>query len=384
VASNTGYLEELSSSDAAGQIPADLVVKQQRLEGYAAAGYDRVIRGENRLAGWQMLVANDEDEGRKGWRAILMLHAGYLMRCYSEGLGAAWGWAHLIDQLEGAGILAERPLDTCCHPVRVDVAVDHWGMERDWRIADLGRFATASKARGEARTGTLFPKLVACEDGWTWQSTTGTTFYVGKRGPKARFLRIYDKIAEARKSGKVELMAQHWEAYGWDGKAKVWRAEIEHGSEWLKDHGFKDVTCLHGCEGEMWRHYSENTRHTTGGATRVRRASTSETWKALQKAGREFGPARWAYESRPPRLGDNFPHTWRMTIGCIRSLARVYETEVGEELFPSPTQDNTTELQRCVRVGEQLLVEIADKIRAEEIGARPCEAPDIQPLEEAS
>lgn len=227
--------------------------------------------------------------------------------------------------LEGE-VLAYLAPENEVKPRRVDTCIDHWGY--DWHMSDLNDFVGRPKSRGiiEGR-----PDEQPDEDQTSQHSCivspTGATYYLGKRNAASRLLRIYQKLMEAAASGKLPWMEPIWLQAGWDGVTPIWRVEIEHGSEWLAQHGFTSMLDLAGCERELWAHYAQGVRHTCGDNTRLRNRPTSPVWEAITAAAMTRSPGTWKWHPRKPNARKDVSALIKQAVGCISS-AMTYLGEV--------------------------------------------------------
>ncbi len=287
-----------------------------RLKGQT--GYDFIARGRGAMEGVQVIwgAAKGSTDAPNARRFKVMIGSEVLWRHHANGGNAytaatetlEWAAGDLWSAVPDASAIAVRRLDVC---------VDHWGYT--WKKFDLDRFACRQKGRGLSETREAPPEKVD-----TFQGPNSATYYVGARGSASRYLRIYDKVAEAQKSGKLPWMKPLWTQCGWDGKQTVWRAEVEFGGEWLKAHGFDSVEKLKGCEHAVWIDYLDDVRHTTGRATRLKRAATSAVWgvisEAVHHAAADSEHCYWIWKPKPPSAGGDMQQLTAMMAGCARKI----------------------------------------------------------------
>lgn len=174
-------------------------------------------------------------------------------------------------------------------------------------------------------------RIITCSNGsdqsaQLHRQPTGATYYLGKRNAASRLLRIYQKLIEAAASGKLPWMEPIWLQAGWDGKTPIWRVEIEHGSEWLAQHGFTSMLDLAGCERELWTHYAQGVRHTCGDNTRLRNRPTSPVWEAITAAAMNRPPGTWKWQPRKPTASRDVSMLIKQAVGCLKSAAEAIAT----------------------------------------------------------
>lgn len=291
-----------------------------RLEGHVS--FDHLASGRGRMTGIRVLWGPSREAGPLARRFKLIIGSEVLWRHYANGGGAATAAREIVDLVVGKLWLAAPAADRIAVR-RVDVCVDHWGYT--WTRADLDRFACRQQLRGATET---WSEEAAPESTNVFDGATSSTYYVGGRGAASRFLRVYDKVAEAMASGKLPWMEPIWRQNGWDGNERVWRAEIEHGGEWLRAHGFDSIDKLDGCEAILWAHYLDHVRHTTGRRTRAKRSPTSRVWKKIGTAiiadaliaARQEPRDLWQWQPRPPRAGGDMKILEQMIGGCGRKI----------------------------------------------------------------
>jgi hypothetical protein len=220
----------------------------------------------------------------------------------------AWAWGMLTSR--GALRIMPKVEDRTVR--RLDLACDHWGPDAEWERGDLERFATRAQGRGEC--------WHYDPDAWTYEGARSRTFYLGRRGAKAAFLRIYRKDAEAEETGKLRWIAPVWKRWGWDGERTVWRSEIECGGEWLSNHGMTDARGLRGCEAALWREWTARTRLTDceRGRATLKRGRTHPRWQALQAAPviAPQGEA-WEWVTRPRPESRDMLALRKQAAGCL-------------------------------------------------------------------
>lgn len=315
------------------------VLQQGRLQGHTAYEYRAVGRGP--MDGLQVLwgqspAALDHPTTR---RFKLLIESKTLWRHHANGGDAATCARELLELITGE-LWTVRPADDQVRVRRVDVAVDHWGYA--WSKRDLDRFACRQTARGIEEEHKPPPEPVEGDPDHVseYRGATSATYYIGGRGSACRYLRIYDKIAESAVSGKAPWMEPLWRQNGWDGEATVWRAEIEHGGDWLKGHGLGTLEQLDGCEHALWLKYLEDVRHTTARATRLKRSATSPVWRCIERSVIEAAdpkrgrPSTWTWHPRPPSSGGDMKVLTDIAAGCVRKLADTLFAGDLEKLAP--------------------------------------------------
>lgn len=296
------------------QLPGGWEVKEAKLKGFNH--YTHTVTGTGAWAGYQIAIGPHE---RPGWRKVrLMIGSAPLWRHACHDGNAYTAARETIDYLRGQ-MWMEPPPESEIIPRRVDVCIDHWG--KRWCIEDLGRFACRQKGRGMAVGGDVIERPHG--DQWVYRAPGGTTFYLGRRGAAARFLRIYDKTAEAAKTGKLPWLEPIWRAEGWDGESTVWRAEIEHGGDWLNGHGFKSMEDLKGCEAGLWHCYFGDVRHTVKRGGRLDRRETSRVWKAFGRAAAASPIGTWQWKPRPVKPSTDAAALLKQGAGCILSAEQL-------------------------------------------------------------
>ncbi len=297
-------------------------IRPGKLKGHS--GYDFIALGRGHMAGVNVFWGQAPEHGGSpiARRFKVAIGSEVLWRHYQNG-GTAHSCAlETLEKLERDLVVA-LPARSAIRVRRVDVCIDHWGYT--WSMIDTQRFVCRQSLRGleERRTETRI------EDVSTYQGPKAATYYVGARGSASRYLRVYNKIAEAQNSGKLPWMEPIWRVHGWDGAATVWRAEIEHGGDWLTDHGLDTVDKLEGCERALWRRYLLDVRHTTARRTRLKRSPTSRVWTSLRgsirnaerEAKRDQLRTAWAWQPRPARVDGDCETLSAMAAGCMRELA---------------------------------------------------------------
>jgi hypothetical protein len=283
-------------------------------------GYDFIAEGRGAFDGLKVLWGppRDEPDGSRARRFKLLIGSEPLWRQHANGGNAKTTVTDKLQLLEG-DLWRRAPALDQVEVRRIDVAIDHWGYR--WSLDDLKRFACRARVRAANVERETPPDSVR-----PFYGPTSATYYVGKRSGAGRMLRVYDKVAEAAHSGKLPWMQPIWKQYGWDGAATVWRAEVEHGGEWLTNHGMDSAAKLDGCERALWRDYARVTRHTTGTATRAKRSPTSRVWTcirgAIRRAERGAGNAQpaWTWEPEPPRPAGDMKQLTSMAAGCMRRI----------------------------------------------------------------
>ncbi len=300
-------------------------------------GYEFMALGRGNMAGvnvfWGPPPAEAAIPGLRRFKVAI--GSEVLWRHYSHG-GTAHSCAKEILDLLDLDLVERLPALRDIRVRRIDVCIDHWGYR--WSGDDLKQFACRQKSRGleERRERPV-------DDKSTYHGPSSATYYVGARGSAARFLRIYDKIAEAQHSGKLPWMEPAWRAAGWDGVARVWRAEIEHGGDWLTHHGLETLPKLEGCERALWRQYLSDVRHVTPSRSRRKRCPTSRVWlclrgsirRAEREAKRDQLRTAWTWLPREPQLHGDMETLSGMAAGCMR--------KIGAALF-RPANDTATEI----------------------------------------
>lgn len=291
-------------------------IRAGRLNGYSA--YTHVATGTGEWEGVQVSIGPPRSMSEVPNARALRLDVGSEV-CWRHAVGGGGAYSVAAMTLRGlldTGIIMSIPADNAVSVRRLDVCVDHWGHR--WEIADLDRFACRQKGRGASRSEVTAPK-----DSWVYKAAQGFTLYLGKRGAAARFMRIYDKVAEAAKSGKLPWLMPLWSQAGWDGESTVWRAEVEHGGEWLRQHGLETMDKLPGCERELWRDYTTDVRHVIPETdTRLKRCDASRVWRSLAVAARLRSHGVWRWQPRPPSGDADATTLLKMATGCLRGAAK--------------------------------------------------------------
>lgn len=331
------------------------MVRSGSLKGFGA--YSHIAVGTGPAEGLVMLMGPCKESEEPGWRRVRVM------------IGSARCWRLACDGFQAVGIADDalatcaadaitRPTDDAVSVRRVDVCIDHWGY--NWELVDLDRFSCRQRGRGYAQEGAVEETMIG--DRWTYRAPGGCTYYVGRRGSASRFLRIYNKSAEAAATGKLVWLEPIWRQEGWDGKSTVWRAEIEHGGEWLRQHGFTRYLDLAGCERSLWRHYLSVVRHTTGGRTRLKRRRTSAIWQAIGKAVANGPDGLWQWCPRPVKIGTDVSKLMAQAAGCLG--------RVGDLLGSIPWRGSSKDDRR----GE-LLALIAEALDVRDARAGPAGKP---------
>jgi len=277
---------------------------------------------------YQMPSQEDHDKSLRSVRVLIGSTLCWKNKC--NGIDSHDMVMGILNLLHGK-ILATLPITKKIKIRRYDSCMDHWGY--DWEIEDLQDFACRQKGRGY-NIGQA--KEEAHGDLWVFRATGGWTGYVGSRGASSRFLRIYDKIAEAKKTGKLPWLEPIWRANGWDGKSKIWRAEIEHGGDWLKSHGVESLADLKGFERESWSHYLKTCRHAVRTKERMDRRPTSPVWAALNRAVDQQPKGVWKWTPRPPSEDSDMERLLKQAGGCMLGVLEKLETV----LYGEQSQDN--------------------------------------------
>lgn len=264
-------------------------VRAGSLKGFA--GFDTIAVGTGPMEGLLLMIAppkaNDASAGVKaGERQVrVVIGSARCWRTYCDGgSGISIASRNLWD-MEGDAFTSLPSMEHV-KVRRIDICVDHWGYH--WSLADLDRFARRGKGKGiDRQFDTNLDAEIESLLGHrrVYQGAKGATYYIGTRGGASRLLRIYNKVVEAQATGKLPWMEPIWKQEGWDGEAVVWRAEIEHGGDWLQAHGFESVEDMRGCERTLWLHYLESVRHVDPKtATRLKRCDTSEVWSVISRS----------------------------------------------------------------------------------------------------
>ncbi len=269
----------------------------------------------------------------KPWRWFVMVRAERLWREWMRTGARVYDvvkavLAGLGNPETGWGIM-ERPVPMIeWAPARVDTCRDHGGY--DWTIDDLGKFATRSPAwskgvslsEKEVQEG-----VVQTEEVWTYGNKDGMTLYRGRRGSMARFLRLYNKQAQAEACGSAVWLVPFWKKcfFGDENSTEklplIWRAEVEFGGGWLRAHGFRTAEDLKDCEEALWRYYTTAVRHTLGKTAQLRHETPSPMWRFLAKV--KPRPGAWTYEPKmKPDHERDMSHLTKQAAGCI---ARIVE-----------------------------------------------------------
>jgi len=298
-------------------------LSQGRLEGHTA--YEYMAKGKGDQAGvivlWGQNPAMGDHPTARRFKVLIGSKVLWRHRAYGGSAASAarevlaWIVDDLWTQLPASNLIRVR---------RVDVCLDHWGY--DWTQRDLERFACRQNRRGIEKRPRPEPtdEELTPDQLRAYHGATSATYYVGGHGSACRYLRVYNKIAEAMASGKLPWMEPLWRQHGWDGIAIVWRAEIEHGGDWLKAHGLATLDQLDGCEHALWLEYLGDVRHTTARASRLKRSNTSPVWKQLGRAvataAKADGPATWTWLPRAPTPGGDMKVLGQIAAGCARKM----------------------------------------------------------------
>lgn len=294
-------------------------IKAGRLNGYSA--YTHIATGTGAFEGIQISIGPPRTMNETPHAKSLRIDVGSEV-CWRHAANGGGAFSIAVETLRGIhdnGIIVNIPANNAVAVRRCDVCVDHWGYE--WRTEDTDRFACRQSGRGKAGTNRDTDEQPA-DDTWIFRARKGFTLYVGRRGSAARFLRIYDKIAEAASSGKLPWLMPLWTQAGWDGKSKVWRAEIEHGGEWLRQHGLATMDKLPGCERELWRQYCDDVRHVDIKTdTRLHRCQSSRVWRSLRVAARWRSHGVYRWKPRTPNGEADTTTLLKMATGCLRTAA---------------------------------------------------------------
>jgi hypothetical protein len=300
------------------RLKAGWCAKPIHLKGYGSA-YPHAITGPA-LDGVSMVVAPLEtmDPDTGDVRCRFNLGSAYLWRARCAGMLAYEAANQAIDHMVG-DVLARPPLTETWQPCRWDIAVDHWGV--NWTRADMVRMVTRARSSSENHQGKTDGHLR------TYHGDTGVTYYLGQRAGESRYLRIYDKTAESHGTGKAVWLNPLWAQHGWDGDATVWRAEVEHGGRWLRQHGMKTGEDMIGGEGALWEHYCKhNWLAAQRGEAQLRNRSMSPRWRWLSDPQCQE-PGRWTWEPRPPSREADMHLLQRQAIGCLSKAIKTYEHE---------------------------------------------------------
>jgi hypothetical protein len=289
-------------------------------------GYDFIADGKGTMDGVRVLWGLPKrGEAPRARRFKVYIESKVLWRHHVNGGNAYTAASETLEWITG-DLWGALPIESEIAVRRLDLAIDHKGYA--WKKTDLDRFACRQRIHGV--TEEHAPDQVN-----TIGKPESATYTVGARGTSSRYLRIYQKIAEAMKSGKMPWMDPIWRReLEWDGVENIWRIEVEFGGEWLRAHGFTDISKLKGCEAALWLDYLEDVRHTTATRTRLERSPTSRVWSciaaAVNRAARESDRATWSWQPRPPREGGDLKQLTAMLGGCGKKVKKL--------LFKDPTQ----------------------------------------------
>lgn len=202
-------------------------------------GGDHVYVHPRGMLFWAMRLETDD------WNLLLDgqfgpdLYVQFRAQClYRDGALTAWlkfrDWLvrNVLDVYNGATVS------------RLDLAGDVAGLD----LSDLNeRHFVARVHRKEKR-----PELEVDKgfDGRIiYYGTRTFTIYVGARSSRI-MLRLYDKLAELRVSGK-EWMFHYWT--GWDGQSIVTRVEVQLRAEFIEEIGTKAPEEVLQVTGDLWR-----------------------------------------------------------------------------------------------------------------------------------
>jgi hypothetical protein len=319
-------------------------------------GFERfpwTVTGRAGFAGLRLLVSTAEDRDRPAERRIMiMLGADRLAAARAAGMSLQEQARAILLALSGdqrCELLTTTPDLPDVKVSRLDLAVDHWYQgrtDRIWHVEDLQRFAVArSASRGQAQTEDAW----LCDpDGYVAGGKGGFTLYIGRRGTKARFVRIYDKTKEAS-DGKLRWLISTWTPYGWDGE-RVFRVEYEHGSEWLKRAGIGTLDLLTDRRlALLWARNTNEVRHTVGGNRLRKRCETSPQWGAIQRAAlvkhqeHEWSP----YEADPQRDASML---MQQSAGCLLTAIDTAFSEIaGADFEPATNPDIESHIDVAMR-----------------------------------
>lgn len=298
-----------------------------QLRGLSGAGFDYVVGGCGPRTDVRVLIGAPDTRDGKVWgprwrRLYLLIGSSVLWRGRGAGQGAYDVTRATIDALATAadGWIENAPADEEVQPSRLDLCADHWG--HAWTLADLDRFAARQGRRGHAKNedSDIAPDVIETPTGWAWKSRTGTTLYLGCRGRASRFLRLYDKTAEAAASGKLPWLEPIWREHGWEPGVQVWRAEVEHGAEWLRSHGMPTLAEMRDAERVLWEHYTTAVRHTPGKTAQLRHEASSPVWSALQRAATSLSAGAWKWKPRKASAKGDMAHLAKMAAGCLAAI----------------------------------------------------------------
>ena len=228
-------------------------------------------------------------------------------------------------------LIIDKPKLTDVRVNRIDICVDHWGCE--WDIYDSEEFSRRGDCKQVGVSKRKSKNDPDSTDVHVIQSKA-ITIYIGRRGSAYRFLRIYNKICELEANDskrKTDVLEDRWRFHGWNGEATVWRAEVEHGSEWLKNHGVLSAALLKNIERQLWEDYTTSVQHKKITRTRLKNCKPSKKWKKLQKAAVGCDRGEWCFQSRPQSAG-NPEVLKKMGAGIVDNLADSFLNQVPLDL----------------------------------------------------
>ncbi len=346
-----------------------------RLSGFAG-GFDHVVGGVGRWVDVRALIGPatprlDGEPHKKALRRVyLMIGSSVLWRERGQGRGVYEVVRRTIDEIgyQGGGDaqrdawLITRPADDKIRPARLDVCCDHWG--HAWTVDDLNRFAARQRgSKGQAKQEDVSPEVIETPTGWAWSGRRGTTLYLGRRSTKGRFLRVYDKTEEAASSGKLPWLEPIWRKYGWQPGDTMWRAEVEHGGEWLRKHGMPTLAEMRDAERSLWEHYTTSVRHVVGHTAQLRHEKPSPAWAALMVAPANQTDGVWKWEPRRASGKRDCVQLLKQAAGCIARvedevyLGAAALRVVNDVIIPPPTRSTTTTRRGVLAMVGKAMVE---------------------------
>lgn len=265
----------------------------------------------------------------------------------------------------GAMLLRRRGLAETCSIARL-VAAEFlrggWSEERV-RRADLFmdvsgvRFLSADEAGFVTRSRSSHKYLPETEvhEGRTSGELVVTGFSFAPGNPM--MVRLYDKLAELKKSSGIESQKYRTEtgtyrAKGWEGE-EVWRLEVQLRSEALRARGIGDMDHLQaGCR-QIWDYAFAGERPwlrlvVPGTATRVVRQKIDPRWRRFQE-----NP--WERPSKPVELveGHLGGVSGEQTLGLVESFLGTYHR--------LPEVELTVTLEELIDLDFKAAAELAKK-----------------------
>lgn len=290
------------------------------LKGFS--GFNTVAVGTGPMEGILLMIGEEKRQASiTNHRQVrVVVGSARCWKSYCEGFNGVGIAKDSLSKMDGDAF-SVLPCDEAIKVRRLDICIDHWGY--NWSIDDLDKFTRKGKSDGvhqklETAVNEEIDALLSNRK--VYRGDKGSTFYIGARGSASRLLRIYNKIIEAGVTGKLPWMEPIWKKQGWNGRDVIWRAEIEHGGDWLNAHGFKSIRDMQGCESELWLNYINDVRHTDGERTRIKRCKSSNVWQSISTAAhRDYQRGAWEWTPRPITEGIDCDKLITQAAGCLLS-----------------------------------------------------------------